>query len=128
VFSEDIPDGRAGARITLSVSGIEAATAAGQVFGLPYEHCRLELGGASGRVVFCRHPDRSLTIFCEQPDFNRALAGQSRGGLAEQLKQLKQRAGRERKQGRTLALGVIALLAVLLIGGTTGYWRAPGWW
>ena len=67
VFSEELPSGRARARISVSEEGVQAHTAEGQRFRLRFEHCVLELGGASGRMWFCRDEARSVTFFSEGP-------------------------------------------------------------
>ena len=59
VFSQEIDGGRAGAFIRLGDRGVRARTSDGREFIVPYEDCRLEIGGASGRMLFCRTGDRS---------------------------------------------------------------------
>ena len=120
VFSERIDGGRAGATITLAPEGIVAFASDGQRFTVRWGDCQLEMGGASGRMVFCRNADRSLTIFCEDKRFPQALAQARGSGLNEQVEQmlvLRQARGR---QGRgLLTLGLVAL-GLLLVGGYYG--------
>ena len=65
VFSRDLPDGRAGAEITVTSGKIRARTRDGHDFELDSAHCRVELGGASGRMWFCRSSDGLVTLFSE---------------------------------------------------------------
>lgn len=85
VFSDEIEGGRASAIIELSTSGLVALTSTGQRFGILYRDCQLDIGGATGRMVFCRTPDRKLTLFCEDRRFPAALDMESGGELAEQF-------------------------------------------
>ncbi|RKH39045.1 M48 family metallopeptidase [Corallococcus sicarius] len=114
LFSDEVPGKRAGATMRLGVNGIDAETQDGQSFSLPYAQCRLEMGGASGRMVFCHSPHRTLTLFCEDPAFLPALGEAGRGQLAEQVSQLTQEVRRARKQ--SMLRGVLGLLVVVLIG------------
>ncbi len=120
VFSELIDGGRAGAEIELTQTGISALTTSGQRFSISYSQCQLEIGGFSGRMVFCRNLDRTLTIFCEDRNFASALAAASTGLLDAQLEeQLKHRRRQTWLGWRT---GTALLLATLLIciGGYYG--------
>ena len=73
LFSEEVPDGRTGAEVRLGDRGILARTQEGREFRVGYRDCELDVGGASGRMVFCRSRDRTLTIFCEEKEFATAL-------------------------------------------------------
>src|SRR4051794_1418205 len=88
VFSQQIDGGRAGARLTVGADSLQARTSDGQVFQVRFEHCQLELGGASGRMWFCRNEDRSLTIFSEGPALGAALAVHATPALRAQLDQV----------------------------------------
>jgi len=83
VFHASIPDGRAGAGIECTAQKIIAQTSTGHRFAIPYADCGIEIGGASGRMVFCRNGDRSLTIFCEDKRFPAALR-EAAGGLLDE--------------------------------------------
>ncbi|WP_044253186.1 M48 family metallopeptidase [Rhodopirellula sp. SWK7] len=120
VFTETIDGGRAGAEIELLPSGVGARTPDGEAFVIPYRECQVEVGGFSGRMVFCRNADRSLTIFCESPKFAKALSFASSGMLDDQLTSgLKKQRGESR---RGFAIGTFFVIAMLLlvVGGYFG--------
>lgn len=85
VFHETIPGGRASAAIQLTAGGVSALTSTNQRFEVRYSDCVLDVGGASGRMVFVRTTDRTLTIFCEDRQFPKALEMDAGPELAEQL-------------------------------------------
>ena len=62
VLSDAIDGGRSGAEIELRSGAIQARTPEGQAFSIPFRACRLELGGASGRMIFC-HDDCYHRLF-----------------------------------------------------------------
>ena len=115
VFSDEIDGGRASATIELSTSGMVAST--GQRFGILYRDCQLDIGGASGRMVFCRTPDRKLTIFCEDRRFPAALDMESGGELAEQLSSVRGQRLSEGIRWRMWLLGMAIVSVLCLIGG-----------
>jgi predicted Zn-dependent protease len=115
VFSQLIDGGRAGARLTISKDGVSARTNEGQLFQLPYEHCQLELGGASGQMWFCRNDDRSLTIFSEGPALGAALAVHATPGLRTQLEAVEARA--RAAQSRYQLLWIAGLVVLVLLVG-----------
>lgn len=77
VFSGAIPGGRAGAKLAVRRDGIHARTDDGATFHVDFADCQLERGGASGKMWFCRAPDRSVTLFSEAPGFADALRAQA---------------------------------------------------
>ncbi len=117
VFSDEIDGGRASATIELSTSGMVALTSTGQRFGILYRDCQLDIGGASGRMVFCRTPDRKLTIFCEDRRFPAALDMESGGELAEQLSSVRGQRLSEGIRWRMWLLGMAIVSVLCLIGG-----------
>ncbi|MEK6262757.1 MAG: M48 family metallopeptidase [Planctomycetota bacterium] len=120
VFSDEIEGGRASATIELSASGVEALTSTGQKFSIRYRDCQLDMGGATGRMVFCRTLDRKLTIFCEDRRFPTALQLDAGTELAEQLSAVR---GLRRSEGLRwqMWLFVLAIVSVLcLVGGYYG--------
>lgn len=135
VFHASLPGGRWGA--TLRVTRTEvvaetvaldaefpAGTAQVQRFAIPLSQCVLDLGGASGRMVFCRTTDGSLTLFSEAPGFAQALERNSHGLLTEQLAALR---GKQRREGRRFLTGatVFAIVtSLLLVAGYYGMMAA----
>lgn len=120
VFSDTIDGGRAGAEIDLSPQGISARTPDGDRFVIPFRECQLEIGGFSGRMVFCRNEDRSLTIFCEDRQFPSALSTASAGILDQQLgDKLKERRS-ESRRGTLIGTAVLIGILLLLVGGYFG--------
>ncbi len=120
VFSETIDGDRSGAEIELSPRGVSALTAEGDRFFISYFECQVDVGGFSGRMVFCRNEDRSLTIFCEDRKFPAALSQASAGVLDEQInRKLKQRRT-ESRRGRRIGAVVLLGIAVLLVAGYFG--------
>ena len=120
VFASTIEGGRAGTKIQVGEEGIKARTRDGQVFSLDYGGCRLDMGGASGQMLFCRNPDRSITIFCDDKAFPGALAEAAGSALQGQLDALFRRRRQERRRARTWGLATVGLLGVLVIGGYLG--------
>jgi len=119
VFHESIPNGRAGATISIARGELLADTTGepSQRFTIPLSQCKLDLGGASGRMIFCRTSDGSLTIFCEDRNFAKELDFQSGGVFASQLQTLKK--GQRAEASRFhfwLAVSAVALAALLILG------------
>ena len=117
VFSDEIEGGRASATIELSTSGMVALTSTGQRFGILYRDCQLDIGGATGRMVFCRTPDRKLTIFCEDRRFPAALDMESGGELSEQFSSVRGQRLSEGIRWRMWLLGMAIVSVLCLIGG-----------
>lgn len=120
VFSEQISSGRASATVTVDPSGVMAITSAGQKFFLRYEDMQLDLGGASGRMVFCRTHDRKLTIFCEDKQFASAIELESGSALHGQLTDVLQRRKAENRSMRMSAMLFLLICGLLLIGSYYG--------
>lgn len=119
VFSDTLPDKRAGARIRLGRYGIEAETSTGQHFTLAYLDLVLEQGGASGKMIFCHSPDRRLTIYTEEEGFLAELARAGGAYTAEKVDGLK---GAQREvRARSRNLLIVGLLLLLVLG--YGAWR-----
>ena len=70
VFSETLTGGRAGAEIELAPGGVSARAPGGETFFVPYRECQVEFGGYSGRMVFCRDAERTVTIGSASKAFN----------------------------------------------------------
>lgn len=115
VFSAAIDGGRAAARLSLDYDALLATTSDGTEFRLSYTECQLELGGASGKMWFCRSSDRSLTLFTEAPGFAEALWRSARRQLGPALASIQQERAERRKRSSLMWLGLSALLLVLLL-------------
>tara|TARA_R110002072_G_scaffold173600_2_gene328411 strand:- start:204263 stop:205525 length:1263 start_codon:yes stop_codon:yes gene_type:complete len=120
VFSDEIDGGRAGAHLRLGDRGLSARTSDGQEFFIGYSDCDLELGGDSGRMVFCRTSDRSLTFFCEDRRFPEALKRAAVGELFEQVDTILAAGNRQRWVSRLGLWMTLAVAVVALIGGYFG--------
>ncbi|MFT5326514.1 MAG: Zn-dependent protease with chaperone function [Planctomycetaceae bacterium] len=120
VFSDEIDGGRAGAHIRLGDRGITARTSEGREFVITYSDCDLELGGDSGRMVFCRTADRTLTFFCEDRRFPEALKRAAVGELFEQVDTILIAGNRQRWVGRMGLWVTLAVCAVALVGAYYG--------
>ena len=120
VFSKEIDGGRAGASIRMDDRGLIALLSDGEQFFLSYSECNLEIGGASGRMVFCRNDDRSLTIFCEDKKFTAALERASGGELLERLEEINATGRRRSLAGQFGFWGFLVGCALLLVGGWYG--------
>jgi predicted Zn-dependent protease len=110
IFCETLDDGRAGGEVQLQPAGVSASAPDGQVFLIPYRDCQVEMGGFSGKMVFCRNADRSVTIYCEDPKFVNALSLASSGILDEQL-----RAGRKQQRGESRRQWVIGTVCLVIL-------------
>lgn len=124
LFSDQLPGKRAGATLRLGFDGIEATTLDGQRFTLPYATCELEQGGASGKMIFCHAPDRSLTIFTEDKSFLSSL--QHAGGIqiSSRVTKLTGDRQRERAKSRQWILAVLFFVLVLGYGAYRGFGMA----
>lgn len=120
VFSKELPNGRASATIVLEFSGIRASASNDQEFWLRYDEINLDVGGASGRMVFCRNGDKSLTIFCEDKKFPAALDLESSGELRTQLESKLGHQKKERRNGKVLFVSLAIVLVLLLVGLYSG--------
>jgi Zn-dependent protease with chaperone function len=119
VFHESIPGGRSGATISIARGELVADTNGppSQRFTIPLSQCKLDIGGASGRMIFCRTSDGALTIFCEDKRFANELDFQSGGIFASQLQALKK--GQRAEAGRFhfwVAVSAVALAALMVLG------------
>jgi Zn-dependent protease with chaperone function len=85
VFSEAVEGGRSGASVSLTGSAVIATTPEGHLLAVPYQGARLTLGGASGKIWFCRSADGATTIFSEASGFAEALRASAQKDLVERL-------------------------------------------
>jgi len=126
VFAESIEGGRAGATIRLEGEAVVATTLdQALTFRVPYRSCELDLGGASGRMWFCRvREPEAITIFCEAPGFLAALQEQARRELGDQIERFVARSRAENKRHTMLWLGVLAAVALVGLAAFWGVKRA----
>ncbi len=117
VFSDEIEGGRAGAEIELGSTDIIATMSDGDHFLVPYHECQIEIGGFSGRMVFCRDADRSVTIFCEDRAFPEALSRAASGRLSQRVAEQLQSRRSDRWRGWRLAVGLTVAFVALVWGG-----------
>lgn len=117
IFCETLSDGRCGGDIELRPAGVFAVAPDGQEFLIPYRECQVEIGGFSGKMVFCRNADRSLTLFCEDPKFVKALSLASSGTLDEQLQTGRRQQRGENRRQWIIGTGLLAGLLVLCVVG-----------
>jgi predicted Zn-dependent protease len=91
----------------------------GRVFELPLDRLELDLGGASGRMLYCRTRQPTVTVCSEDPRLPHHLRAGAPGVLDVPLAAL---AARERRSARwnRVALVVAALVLALLVYGV--------WW
>jgi len=110
IFSDRVPTGRAAAEIRVLPDSLQARVQ-DQIFAIPLTDLQLELGGASRKMVFCRPHDKSITLFCEAPNFLNELqnAGIDTRQLRQQLRRKKQ-----------LNVTAWALMLLLVIAGGMG--------
>lgn len=119
VFSESLENGRAGAEIELLRSGVCACTLDGDAFVIPFRECQIEVGGNSGKMVFCRNADRSITIFCEDRQFPQALSHAAGGLLDQQLADALKQARAHSRRSSLITASVVAAVALVIV---TLYW------
>lgn len=122
LFHADLPGGRSGALIKLLRAELVAeARCEGQPqFAIPLHECQLDLGGASGKMLFCRNADRSLTIFSEDPSFASAIAQSPYGTLETQYQSLRAKRRAEANRFRIGAVIATVLFALVCVGGYFG--------
>jgi predicted Zn-dependent protease len=125
IFSDTLDGGRAGAEVELTPSGVCARTSDGESFVIAFRDCQVEVGGFSGRMVFCRNADRSLTIFCEDRKFPEALSFASSGILDQQLGEGQRQQRNESRRGTLIGTAVLIGVAALAVVSYFGI-RAGG--
>lgn len=114
VFHASLEGGRSGASIVITGSALLALTPEGQQLNVEYAGAELSLGGASGKMWFCRSHDRETTIFSEAPGFAAALREAGQRDLVERLDAL-ELAARDAVQRYLWLLSGIAIFGALLV-------------
>lgn len=111
VFADSLTDKRSSASLRVT-SGTVSAETPEKTIDLPLFGLQLEEGGASGRMIFCRHPSAPGTTFhCEVPGFLAALDASGPKELGEAIQVL--RATKKRKR-LFFTLGMGAVIAALI--------------
>ena len=114
VFNEKLPSGRAGASIVLDQSGIQAFTPDQKQFQIPWSDACVELGGTSGKMLFCRNHGRSITIFSEAPGFIHSVRNFGGPILGSQFAPIERKMAHKRMGVMafwSICLGLLGLLA-----------------
>jgi Zn-dependent protease with chaperone function len=113
VFSPAIPEGRARAVLQVESPYLAAVVDESRTERLPMAGTALELGGASGKMLFCRHPaHEGVTFYSEAPGFVDALWAGGDEGIRAQLQALWHRRKRAKWHVAGWAgVGVLALVA-----------------
>ncbi len=120
IFSDNFEGGRRGATIRIAPEGVVATVADGREYRIRFGECHIEMGGTSGRMLFCRTADRSLTIFCDDRRFGSELRRGAGGLLDEPLAACSRRQRRDRARGLMAGVLFVAALAILLTAGFLG--------
>jgi predicted Zn-dependent protease len=86
VFSPELEDRRSTGRIEITDGNLIVTTRSGESVSLPLAGISVELGGASGKMIFCRHAaHEGVTIYSEAPGFFDGLWAVGNDGLRAQL-------------------------------------------
>ena len=97
VFSPELEDRRSPGSIELVDGKLVITTRSDATVTLPLIGARIEVGGASGKMVFCRHPQHEgVTIYSESPGFVDALWAAGDEGIRAQLRALWEKRKRAR--------------------------------
>ena len=117
VFSDETALGRVGVEIILTPIGLEARTREGDIFSLASQELSLEIGGASGKMIFCRNPERTLTIFSEAPGFLESLTQHANENIRQQATVFGQNLRRKKLlQAAGWGAGLTAVCLVVMFG------------
>jgi len=111
VFSEAVEGGRSAASISFTSTAVLATTPEGHLFTVAYQGARLTLGGASGKMWFCRSTDGATTVFSEASGFAEALRASAQKDLVERLEAL-ELAARDAQQRYLWLFFSLALLVL----------------
>ncbi len=116
LLGEALHGGRLRVQLVCTATCLRATAADGTTFELPYSSMALEMGGASGRMLFCRGGHRKLTYFCEEKGFVGALRESSRGLLTDQIDALVAVRNRNRRRALIWVAIALAVVAGLVMG------------
>ncbi len=85
LFDQIVEGASTACQISVSATALRVETKTGQRFDLPLRDMQVEIGGASGKMLFCRPPARDLTIFSEDPHLVSVWMAVAPGPLVIQL-------------------------------------------
>lgn len=120
VFNEKLNGGQSGCRIRLNSNSVIAVCSDGSEFSVPFQGCVLEIGGASGQMIFCRTRDRSVTISCENPSLLNLLEQTGNSTLVEQIDTLRRRMRADRSRRRFWLVILVVFALTVVVGGYFG--------
>jgi len=111
-FHPELPGGRAGGKITVTPASLEFRSAKGG-FDLPIDGIKLELGGASDRLIFLSHPNfPKVTVHTSDFQILKHPAFAHDPILAAQRKRIHTR----RRVAWAFLLGVLGAFVLSLVG------------
>lgn len=113
IFSDFLEERRAKAEIWVEDQQVFAETSKGKTFCFDFLDTRVELGGASGNMIFLRSKDGQNTLFCEENGFQEELLQSS---FASVLQPLLDKKRRSKTQLQVLGVAVLAMFGVFLWG------------
>lgn len=116
IFSGDLPGGRAMARLDLRTDGVRIAIAgdSAQERWIRWEDVSVDVGGASGRMVFLRSRLSDEVVFSEAPGFLSDLQRLGHPTLTESFRTMSDLRTR-RRRSTILALGSLFLGCAILL-------------
>ena len=85
IFSASLEKRREPVEIIVEDQEVIAKTSAGIVFRFNYMDITLEVGGASGKMIFLRSKDQNDTLFCEEFGFQEELLQSSFAPLLQKF-------------------------------------------
>jgi Zn-dependent protease with chaperone function len=109
------------AQLSVTAGVLRAQTADGRVFELPCDRLELSLGGASGRMLYCRTRPAEITVCSEDPRLPDALRAGAPGVLDASLDTLAAQLRRSGRGNRITA--AVVMLALVALG--YGLWWLP---
>lgn len=95
IFSDSLEKRRSQVEIVVEDQEVIAETSSGIMFRFDYLETGVEIGGASGKMIFLRSKDGKNTLFCEDSGFQEELLQSSFAPLLEKL--LDEKRARKRK-------------------------------
>ena len=122
LYHDDLPGGRGGATLRVLWDRVEARTPDGAVFHVPHVHLRLELGGATGRMLLVRGAPGEPVLFSETPGLFEAIRDTG-GARTREACAACVAAVQDRRKGSRTAWIVGLAVVVLLVFAAPPAWR-----